>query len=187
VTTVLVRFAPVFTVERFNDPAWNREGRRLYYREALTLLPGCSSTPLLIDHDPERVIGTVHALSVIDSEGGPWVVARATVNDPAPSWLKKGTAASHGWATAHRADLGPEAHAEILGRGIVREVSVLSPGVKPYEPDARVLIMREAGPPAAVPDRSTAGVIHGGGLIQRPALGRVLAVTANGQRVEFER
>ena len=82
--TALTRFAPVFTLERFNGPLWARPGRVMYERGGLQFLPGEDSAPLLVDHREGNVIGTVHALGTIEWSDGPWIYARASVDD-APS------------------------------------------------------------------------------------------------------
>jgi hypothetical protein len=84
-----VKFAPVFTLERFNDPRWNRTGRTLYESGAFEFPPNKDTIPLLIDHEDDREIGTVHSLFKMDWIDGPWICARATVTDP-PEWLKRG-------------------------------------------------------------------------------------------------
>jgi hypothetical protein len=64
--TALVKFAPIFTLERFDDHAWNRPGRTLYERGAFQFLPGKTTVPLLVDHEDSREIGTVHELFRMD-------------------------------------------------------------------------------------------------------------------------
>jgi hypothetical protein len=56
----------------------------MYERGGLQFLPGEDSAPLLVDHREGNVIGTVHALGTIEWSDGPWIYARATVDD-APS------------------------------------------------------------------------------------------------------
>ena len=59
--TASIKFALVFNVERFDDPAW-RADRTLYDPGALKFLPGKTTVPLVVDHDGEQEIGTVHTL-----------------------------------------------------------------------------------------------------------------------------
>ena len=54
-----IMFAPLHTLERHNDPAWNREGRSLYEQKAFRFRPGVTEISLLVDHDRERQVGTV--------------------------------------------------------------------------------------------------------------------------------
>ena len=57
--TAVIRVAPIQTLERRNDPAWTRPGRRLYDSNARRFLPIHTTVPLLVDHDDEREIGYV--------------------------------------------------------------------------------------------------------------------------------
>jgi hypothetical protein len=71
---IFVKFAaPVFTFDRFNDPKWARPGRTMYEREALRVLPGKTSIPLIVDHDDGREFDTID-----------WVEGRGST-PPAPS------------------------------------------------------------------------------------------------------
>lgn len=140
--TAVVKFAPISTLDRLNDPAWTRPGRTLYDRSALRMLPGRETVPLVVDHD--REIGTVNALYVTEWHDGPWLVASATVAE-APPWLARGTKASFEYSVIHRRDLTPlGSDADVVASGILNEVSVLSPGVRPAEPCAEVLLFERA-------------------------------------------
>jgi hypothetical protein len=178
--TALVKFAPIFTLERFDDPVWNRAGRTLYERGAFQFLPGKTTVPLLVDHEDSREIGTVHELFRMDWIDGPWIVARATLTAP-PSWLKRGARASFGFSAFQRRELNIRGtRADVIAGGIVTEVSVLSPSVKPAEPCAEVLSLRPTESPAAGADRPVAGeVIHHppGTKLVRPGIGQVLRVS----------
>ena len=71
--TTLIRFAPLTTLERLNDPNWARPGRTMYDHHSLTFLPHRTSVPLLINHDPEREIGIVRELTRFeDTDGHGW-------------------------------------------------------------------------------------------------------------------
>jgi hypothetical protein len=157
----IVKFAPVWLADRFDDPTWNRPGRTLYQRGAFQFLPGKSTVPLLVDHDDDREVGTVHELFELDWIDGPWIAARATVTDP-PVWLKRGeTKASFGSKTYDRREIDIRGtSADIVAKAFVEEVSVLSPSVKPAEPRAEVWSYRLAEPAVrspAVPDRAVVG------------------------------
>ena len=134
--TALIRFAPLVTVDRINDPKWRRPGRTLYDHGALTMLPGRTSVPLIVDHDEKRVVGSVRSFSRQDDTDGPWLVAHATV-DRCPAWLRKyDTKASFEYIGARQTqDFG----CEITRHGWVTEVSLLSPGAIPAEPLAKVV------------------------------------------------
>jgi hypothetical protein len=190
---VCIQVAPLFTAERL--AAGIGDGRTLYARESLRFKPADETIPLLVDHDHEREVGVVREFVVWDEIDGPWFVARASVTKP-PGWLKRGTPASLSFHSMGRAssesrqvyeaivrrgiaDAKPAGEWEYVERALVGEVSILSPGVQPAEPLAKVLLVERADSPVAVPDRSVAGeqVIHGDGrLLRRPAIGRVLGV-----------
>jgi hypothetical protein len=141
----LIKFAPLHTLERRNDPRWTRPGRTLYEPGALKFLPSVSEIPLLVDHDYSRRVGTVHELFRMEWIDGPWICARATVDDP-PAWLRKhDTKASFEHRTYDRSTFYPD----LIRRALVSEVSILSPSVKPREPLAQVVHLREsvAAPP----------------------------------------
>jgi hypothetical protein len=158
----IIKFAPVFTLDRFNDPKW-RPDRRMYYPGALRFLPGTEAVPLIVDHDDDREIGTVQKLHKWDWPGGPWIFASATVTAP-PPWLKRGTRVSFGSKVIDRRDVSiREYQADVVALAFVEEVSVLSPSVQPAEPCAEVLSFRSiekepTSSPAAGPDRAVVSV-----------------------------
>ena len=82
----IIKFAPVLTAERFDNPRENRAGRKFYRR--LTLLPDARGVPLGVDHDLSRVIGHVDKLFRFDWTDGLWIAAHATIEEP-PPWLKR--------------------------------------------------------------------------------------------------
>jgi hypothetical protein len=79
----LLKVAPILTLERYNDPRWNRPGRSMYEPGSLRFAPAVSSVPLLVDHRDDREVGVVHELFRAEWVDGPWVCARATVSLPA--------------------------------------------------------------------------------------------------------
>ena len=86
---VIVKFAPICSIERLGNPIWERPGRTMYWPGALRFLPTETEIPLLVDHNMERQVGVVHELFQLDwTDGGPWICARATVTNP-PGWLKR--------------------------------------------------------------------------------------------------
>ena len=159
--TALIKFAPVLTAERWGNPEWTRPGRTFYWGGSLKLIPG-TPTPLIVDHDMDRRIGFVRELFTMPWTDGPWIVARAEITDP-PAWLRTyETKASFGrWdvhATRH------EDGWERVTSALVKEVSLLSPGVEPSEPRACVLSFR----PTVEPTASREGqVILGGPTLRR--------------------
>jgi hypothetical protein len=176
--TALVKFAPIFTLERFDDPAWTRPGRKMYYPGALQFLPGRTSVPLLADHDEDHEVGTVDKLFQMDWTDGPWICASATVPDDAASWLKRGAGASFGSKVYDRREVSIRGTtAAVIAHAFVEEVSVLI-AKKPGEPRAAVLSVQRQEPPAARADRPVAGeVIYGDGTpVRRYYSNAILAV-----------
>jgi hypothetical protein len=57
-----IQFAPIATLKRLNDPAWNRADRTLYDSGSLGFLLGKNRIPLLIDHDKPPGGRRQHAL-----------------------------------------------------------------------------------------------------------------------------
>jgi hypothetical protein len=170
--SALVMIAPVFTCERFNDPAWARPGRTMYAPGSLKLLPNKTSVPLLVDHDEEREIGVVHRFGMIDWNDGPWIYASATVDDP-PSWLERRAPASFCHHPYDRREVTiRDRSAEVVYATFVDEVSVLSRANTPAEPRAHAWVFDEPTKPSPVE------VIHHppGGVLVRRNLGKVLAV-----------
>ena len=88
-----IQFAPIASLERLNDPAWNRADRTLYDSGSLTFMPGRPEIRLLIDHDENRQVGIVRRLYRIEEPDGPWICASCHVTTP-PRWLGRGTPAS---------------------------------------------------------------------------------------------
>jgi hypothetical protein len=153
-------------------------GRELFQPGAVKLLN--DHVPVLIDHDKGRQVGVVRELSNFADTDGLWLTAHATITDP-PPWLKRGTGASISYATAGHCSLGPAL--QRVTRGLMTEVSVLSPGTEPAEPRAKVLVFAER----VAPTVPAGEVFHGGGVLVRRNIGRVTGYTDEyGQRWEFE-
>ena len=137
--TCTLKIAPILTLERFNDPALDAptvavRGGRPSSSYLAKRLSRCSSTTTRAVR-----LGVVDNLWRWDWTDGPWVVAHATVAAP-PSWLKRGTRASFGFAVLHRRELNISGtQADVIARAIMQEVSVLSPATTPAEPCAEVL------------------------------------------------
>lgn len=145
----------------------------------LELIPGQTSAPLLVNHDYDREIGTVHRIFREDWTDGFWYFAVATIPEEPPCWLKRNCPVSFGVISLHRNDaftIGGVT-ADVLYRGYVKEISVLV-GRKPREPLAEVFSVRRSKDSPAVATSDVAGeIIYGTGeLIRRPGIGRVLAV-----------
>lgn len=171
-----LKFAPVFTSERFNDPRWTRPGRTMYSK--LEFIPGKTSVPLLLNHDDDREIGTVDLIYRGEWIDGPWYFAAATLDREPPPWLQRGCRVSFRCTPLHRNEdfTIRGVTADVLYRGFVNEVSVLV-GREPAEPLAQVLSVKrtEASPPMVTSDFG-GEIIHGGQLIRRPNSGVVLGI-----------
>jgi len=174
---IAVKVAPVFTGDRFEDPAWRD---RIMYRSDALLFRG-RPVPLVVNHDKSRQLGEIAKIYKLDDDG-PWLVGIGTMTGERPEWLKRGTPASLRCYPLFRRDVViRERRADVIAKALLDEISVLSPGNEPGEPLARVLLLRES--PVAVRDtsgRASAGgegeVFYGGPIIRRPNIGRVLGV-----------
>lgn len=175
----LVKIAQLATADVLLNHESVPAGRELYCPGALQLKPG--GAPVLVNHEDHRKIGRVLALYEFDDTDGRWCVARCAIDEP-PEWLCRGSSASMAWAALGTGQEMPSGWTRFTG-GLVTEVSLLPPGVRPAEPRAKVVLLRteeeRASSPAAVStsDRAVAGeVILGGHRIVRHGVGKVLAV-----------
>ena len=161
---VCVKLAPVLTAERWDDPNWTRPERTFYWPGSLRLLPG-KPTPLVVDHDMSRVIGTVHELLTMPWVDGPWIVARGIVDDP-PGWLSTyQTKASFG-----RWDVHATTHAngwERVTSAIVKEVWLLA-ALEPAEPLAQVVLLQRSTATSSTPTTRASAMLADGVIHLRP-------------------
>lgn len=175
--TSLFRFGPAATPNTILGDA-RRGGRVLY--DQLSLCPG-GEWPVLIDHNDAQPIGRVREIFRME-DTQPfelWHAALCDIDDPPPSWLKVGNPVSFAFSTLHRWEHNGW---QIIRRGLVNEVSILSPGVAPAESLARVctLSRQSQDSPLAVgprnpPKAAAGGELIVGGIIRRNC-GRVIAV-----------
>jgi hypothetical protein len=140
-----------------------RAGRTLYRSGSLRLQ---QEAPLVVDH--ERRIGVVQELvKLTDPETlRQWMFARCAVEEP-PPWLRSGTPASFSFVR-----LQPDQEIgswHCVQRALVTEVTVCSAAYKPVDSSAKVALLQRVEPAAEV-------IIHGGGLIRRPGIGRVVGI-----------
>jgi hypothetical protein len=138
----VVRLGPIATGETLQRKA--TDARTLY--DSMQLAP---DAPLLVDHDPERVVGRVVELVRWDDGHplAPWLAARCEIFDGEAEWVSKQTAASFDYVTLHRTEW--RGH-EVIRSGYVREVSILRAGTRPVEPLARVVLIRDAPEPELI-------------------------------------
>ena len=118
----------------------------MYDPGALTMIPGKTTCPVIVNHDANRLVGEVSSLIRWDDETGPWLAAIRTIHD-APVWLSKETRVSFGYKPAGTSS--DVFGCEIARRGLVDEVSLLAPDRKPAEPLARVVTLRRSVPAEA--------------------------------------
>jgi len=143
--------------------------------------------PLVVNHDLEREIGTVHEIFPMEWVDGRWIVASCTLDDP-PGWIERGTRASFEFRPLNHWRCNGWWH---VRQAIVEEVTIVGPGHKPVNPSAEVLSLWEepaftrppTGSPVAVrgsSDRAAAAgeVIHHdrSELLVRPGIGQVIGV-----------
>lgn len=150
VTRVLVRIAKVIADDVWDDPEAIGPDRELFWPRALKLRPTATPVPVRVDHIKTRDIGRVTALSDVKDIDGRWVIAHCDVDEP-PVWLRRDTPASMSWC-----NLGPRV--PMPGgwtrhiSGMATKVSLLSPGMQPAEPGAKVWHIERAA--ALIPESS---------------------------------
>lgn len=169
--SALIKIGRLVTADLVNSEP--RADISLYQRGALKLNGG--APPVLVDHDYDRPIGQVLGLFEAPDTDGHWLWARCRIDQP-PDWLKKGTKASIGYKALFRGGMGEWSW---IHRGLLTEVSILSPGVQPAEPLAHVALLERAASPAAGTDRPVVGdtvIYHPPGVLRRPGIGRVIGV-----------
>ena len=106
-------------------------------------------TPVVVDHNLDRVVGHVRNLYVAeDVDYGTrvrkWWFASCEITD-APGWLKRGGGVSWSWNPLHTREVG---ETTVVTCCLLKEISLLTPSTKPAEPLASVRLVRES--PAAV-------------------------------------
>ena len=158
----MIRFAPVYRGDLVLDPVLRREGRTLYGAGAFVTIPD-KEIPLLVDHDPDRQIGTVRELFKYENVDGRWHAALVDITDP-PPWLARRTPVSFSFIALSRSHLDG---CKTVTRALVREVSIVSSALQPLEPGARVLTLdrTDTGPVGEVP--------ADGQLLIRPRIGAI--------------
>lgn len=99
------------------------------------------SPPVLIDHDFNRRVGRVASMYEGRVDGEAWLMVDAELDTPS-AWLRRGTGVSMAYDVINSSWLG---RTEVVGRGELAEVSVLSVLKSPRVRDARVLSIVETG------------------------------------------
>lgn len=172
--SAILRAAPIATFEEFSQPDTVRH-HEMYDRGALKPLPGreLSEIPVLVDHIKDATpIGRVTGIRTDDCwTGGTWLWVHVEITNP-PTWLGKGSGVSIG-RSAYSTRTPWGAGWDLIQKAILTEVSILSPGVKPAHPRARVEWIGKPESPATgrTDRRPPAGgvVIHSPRVIRRAA------------------
>ena len=173
--SALLRFTPVFTCAILDDPKLARS--LMVQRGALERVKRDEPIPVLVDHLAERQVGTVREIFIApDVVGGvvqDWYMASVELPDP-PGWLKRNGGVSWSYNKLQTQDVNGSTR---LLRGIIHEVSILSPSVEPAEPRARVAWVGESPAARTTSTRAAGEVFYGDGTtITRHGIGQVLGV-----------
>ena len=174
---ICLRFVPAYDSGAFEDDAPGERPELVVTHDAINQYQLSKPTPLVVDHDFGQTIGRVTNTWVSkDVDFGTrvrnWWFAGAEL-DERPEWLKRGCAVSwcyHPLHTYQPWDDGPE----VMTSALLREISVLSPGVEPREKLARVGYVKEL--PAARNAEPEGQVFGHGQMLIRPNIGTVLGV-----------
>ena len=173
--SVILRAAPIFTVDEFSQPEIVRH-HEMFDRGALRPLFPDRDVPILVDHLKDSTpIGRVTSMRTDTCwTGGTWLWVHAEITDP-PAWLRRDTTGvSIARSAMSRRDMGGW---ELIRDATLNEVSLLSPGVEPAFPRSRVTWIGKPSPAAALTSHRAAGeVTLGGQRIVRQNTGRVLGV-----------
>jgi hypothetical protein len=146
----LIRLGPAVTPKTLDDVGPERDvydrlelctRSQVTEQGHLVLLP---AAPVCIDHDDDQEVGRIIRLHTFDDALGRWWFARCEISQP-PEWLRRGTKASICFSALQR---GEAAGRGVVRHALVREVSILSPGVIPAEPFAEVAVLEDAPTPA---------------------------------------
>jgi hypothetical protein len=150
----IVRFTPAYDTRAFDDAGPGVRPEMVVSEGALNKLKFSEPTPVVIDHDDERVVGHVEVAWVAeDVDYGTrvrkWHFASCELNEK-PSWLERGGGVSWSYHPLHDYTAwGTDT--KVLTSCVLREISLLSPGVRPAEPLARVCLVRPVEPPKPQP------------------------------------
>lgn len=167
--SVLIRLAPVVTVRELQEP---ESARPPMFQEG-SLVSLHRETPVVVDHRKSDVVGRVlEFFAYDDAQGGRWHWAHCEIT-AAPDWLRRGGPCSFAYSKLGEQDMGT--WTRVL-RAAVHEVSILSPGVEPREPRARVAWITPAAERSVSAAREQ--VIHHprGTKLVRRGIGQVLGV-----------
>lgn len=150
--SALLRFAPAYDARHFLDDATDAP-EYVVGSAAIKRVRLDEPTPIVVDHDRERVIGHAREMYVReDVDYGTrlrnWWFASCEITD-APGWLKREGGVSWSYKPLHTRTI---ADTTVIESCLIEEISVLAPATKPAEPLARVAWVGE--PPKRVPIRA---------------------------------
>ena len=155
----VLRFAPVYDPRILEVPGLARD--LMVQPGALETVGLDEATPVVIDHDMDRQVGTVREIYIapsVDAGHVPeWFYASCDFEGP-PGWLRAGGGVSWSHIPLRTQDVNGTTR---LLRGVIKEISILTPSTRPAEGLAQVAWI---GSPAAstTSDRAVAGeVIYG--------------------------
>jgi hypothetical protein len=159
----VIRIGPIFDGE-----PWLPEGATYWQRGSLKPLPNRTEIPVVIDHDPDRIIGSVDEIIEWNGDAdGVWLAARCWIDGS--DWPRKGTGASVSYRTLRQQQIG--AGQRIL-EAILDEVTVTLEQT-PVQPGARVVLVREIAAPPRPPAPTPT---HRQPLIRRDHSGVILGI-----------
>ena len=177
----VLRFAAAYDTRHLVGDAVNAPAL-LVTSDALNKPKLNEPTPVVIDHDDDRVVDRVKNVYVWDDVDYGTRVRRwhfaACELDEKPDWLKRGSGVSWSYHPLH--EYAGNQDTTVLTSCIIREVSLLSPARTPKEPLARVCYVKETPvthrhPRAARPQEGEVVFGHGQ-MLRRPGLGKLIAV-----------
>ena len=133
--SALLRFTPAFTPRVLDEPRLVRAMMVERGAGVLTKVRLDEPTPVVIDHDLDRQVGTVRWIAVWDDvvDGtlvAPWYFASCDITDP-PGWLKRGGSVFWSHKHLHSMEI---AGTTMLRKALIVEISILSPSTEPAEP-----------------------------------------------------
>ena len=151
----LLRFAPAYDTRHFDEDAPGPRPELVVSHDALKKAKRNVPTPVVVDHDPGRVVGHVNSVYVAtDVDYGTrvrrWFFAACELSEK-PDWLKRGCAASWSYCPLHtyKPYVARAADTTVLTSCLFKEVSLLTPSTAPAEPLARVMYVKPKSSPVA--------------------------------------
>ena len=174
----VLRFAPAYDTRHLVGDVVDAPAL-LVTADAVKRMKSTEPTPVVIDHNEQRVVGHVKNVYVWDdvdygTRVRKWHFAACEL-DAKPDWLKRGSGVSWGYHPLH--EYAGNRDTTVLTSCIIREISLLSPARTPLEPLARVSYVKETPPVTNRHQAQPGEVVFGHGqMLRRPNIGTVLGV-----------